>query len=131
MEIVITAWALDSYLELTHEHQFSRDDYRKTVRPDVLLLRDFPAPPKFENEKFWSPADFAGAAIVGGFKMKWHNLGDRQIQLRLPVGMMKEAFLLHAYIKIDPKYEARQLAKFKTRLELIRRGHYTERGRLS
>ena len=62
--------------------------------------------------------------------MKWHNLGADRIQLRLPVGMMSMAFLLHAYVKKDPKTEARQLAKFKTRLELIRRGQFTECGRL-
>ena len=131
MEIVITAWALDSYLELRHGNQFSTDDYRQTIRPDVLLLRSFPESPKFGNNKFWSPADYEGDAIAGGFKMKWHNLGDRRIQLRLSVGMMNEAFLLHAYAKTGDKQEARQLAKFKTRLELIRRGQYTERGRLS
>jgi hypothetical protein len=131
MEIVITAWGLDSYLELRHANQFSAADYKKTIRPDVLLLKGFPEPADFANSKFWSPADYSGAAIIGGFKMKWHNLGDRRIQLRLSVGMMDEAFLLHAYVKTDPKAEARQLAKFKTRLELIRRGQYTECGRLS
>lgn len=131
MDIVITAWALDSYLELKHKNQFSEDDYKNTIRPDVMLLKSFPASPKFANNKFWSPASSTGAALVGGFKMKWHNLGANRIQLRLPVGMMNEAFLLHAYVKTDPKAEARQLAKFKTRLELIRRGQFTECGRLS
>jgi len=130
MEIVITAWALDSYLELKHKHQLATQDYKHAVRPDVLLLRTFPRDPKFANNKFWSPASLNGANIPDGFKMKWHNLGANRIQLRLPVGMMSEAFLCHAYIKTDPKTEARQLAKFKTRLELIRRGQYTECGRL-
>lgn len=131
MEIIITAWALDSYLELKHKNQFSVDDYKNTIRPDVLLLKNYPASPKFANNKFWSPASAGGSALVSGFKMKWHNLGANRIQLRLPVGMMSEAFLLHAYVKTDPKAEARQLAKFKTRLELIRRGQFTECGRLS
>lgn len=133
MEIIITAWALDSYLELKHKKEFSEADYKNAIRPDVLLLKNFStAPsPKFLSNKFWSPANFNGAAIPGGFKMKWHNLGANRIQLRLPVGMMNEAFLLHAYVKKDPKAEARQMAKFKTRLELIRRGQYTECGRLS
>jgi hypothetical protein len=131
MDIVITGWALDSYLELKHEKQFSAEDYKYTLRPDVLLLACFPDSPKFRNSKFWSPAEHEGQGIPGGFKMKWHNLGDRQIQLRLPIGMMTYAFLLHAYVKTDSKHEARQLAKFKTRLELIRRNRYTERGRLS
>lgn len=131
MEIIITAWALDSYLEMKHGNVFSAGDYKQTIRSDVLLLKGFPYDPKFANNKFWSPATLNGANLNGGFKIKWHNLGANRIQLRLPVGMMSEAFLCHAYVKRDPKFEARQMAKFKTRLELIRRGQYTECGRLS
>ena len=130
MDIVITAWALDSYLELKHKKQFFAGDYKDTIRPDVMLLRSFPASPKFASNKFWSPASLAGVVLSGGFKMKWHNLGENLIHLRLPVGILNEAFLLQAYVKTDPKAEARQLAKFKTRLELIRRGQFTECGRL-
>jgi hypothetical protein len=57
--------------------------------------------------------------------------GARKIQLRLPVGMMDAAYLLYAYVKTDAKAEVRRLAKTKTHLELIRRGQYTECGRLS
>jgi hypothetical protein len=124
MEIVITAWALDSYLELKHKNQFAVNDYKITIRPDVLH-------PKFANNKFWSSATMNGVTLIGGFKMKWHNLGANRIQLRLPVGMFSEAYLCNAYVKTDSKAEARQMAKFKTRLELIRRGQYTECGRLS
>ncbi len=134
MEIIITGWALDSYLELKHNKSFSAEHYKTIIRPDVLLLKKFSTSPspKFSSNKFWSPATFHnGSAIPGGFKMKWHNLGDKKVQLRLPVGMINDAFLLYAYVKTDPKVEARQLAKFKTRLELIRRGQYTECGRLS
>jgi len=133
MEVIITAWALDSYLELKRKKEFSEVDYKKTIRPAVLLLKDFSTmpSPKFSNNKFWSPATLSSLVIPSGFKMKWHNLGANKIQLRLPVGMMKESFLLHAYVKTDPKAEAREMAKFKTRLELIRRGQFTECGRLS
>lgn len=130
MDIVITAWALDSYLDLKHKNQFSEEDYKNIIRIDVMLLKNYPTAPEFANNKFWSPASSAGVPISGGFKMKWHNLGTNRIQLRLPVGMMKNAFLLQAYVKTDPKTETRQLAKFKTRLELIRRGQFTECGRL-
>ena len=131
MDIIITAWALDSYLELKHKNQFSEDDYKMSIRPDVMFLKSYPTHPKFANNKFWSPASSTGLPLVGGFKMKWHNLGANRIQLRLSVGLMSKAFLLQAYVKTDPKAEARQLAKFKTRLELIRRGQFTECGRLS
>lgn len=131
MEVIITAWALDSYIELKHKNQFSAEDYKNTIRPDVLLLRLFPKAPKFYNNKFWSSATFNGVALLGGFKMKWHNLGVKRIQLRLSVGMLDEAYLCQAYVKTDPKMEARQMAKFKTRLELMKRNQYTECGRLS
>lgn len=62
--------------------------------------------------------------------MKWHNLGSRRVQLRLPVAMLVNAMLCQAYVKTDPKFEKRQLAKFKVHLELIRRGQFTECGRL-
>lgn len=69
--------------------------------------------------------------------MKWYNLGERCIQLRLPVGLgfgrklASTALLLHAYVKADPKAEKRELIKLKTRLELIGNGRYIERGRLT
>jgi hypothetical protein len=31
MEIIITQWALDSYLDLKHANQFSAKDYRKRL----------------------------------------------------------------------------------------------------
>jgi hypothetical protein len=77
MEIIITQWALDSYLDLKHANQFSAKDYRETIRPDVLLLLVFPDHPKFANGKFWSPASTDGNVLSAGFKMKWHNLGER------------------------------------------------------
>lgn len=132
LNIIITSWALDSYLNLTHQNQFAPADYKETIRPDVLLLKSFATTPspKFSNSKFWSPADLYGVPIRGAFKMKWHNLGPNSIQLRLQVGFIKDAFLLAAYVKKGPKMEARQAAKLKTRLELIKSGQYIECGRL-
>lgn len=131
MEIIVTSWALDSYLELRDKKAFSPSEYREILRPDALKLLSYPDDPSFSNGKFWSIASFNGEQIPGGFKMKWHNLGSQRVQLRLPVGMFSLAFLCHAYIKTDHKFESRQMAKFKTRLELIKRGQYTECGRLS
>ena len=132
MEVVITAWAFNSYLDLKHRNTFSDQEYKGTIRPDALLLKKFPNDPKFQNSKFWSPAvDHAQVRIPDGFKMKWHNVGNGKIQLRLPVGIFSEALLCEAYAKGNPKEERRKLARFKTHLELIRRGQYTECGRLS
>ena len=132
MDIVITAWALDSYLDLKHAHVFTDQEYKGTIRPYVMLLKTFPTDVKFQNSKFWSIAtDGKGSKISDGFKMKWHQIGAGKVQMRLPVGMFTEAFLCEAYVKTDPKKEKRMMAKFKTHLELIRRGQFTECGRLS
>jgi hypothetical protein len=137
ISIVLTQWALDSYLDLKHLKVFSPADYKEAIRPDVKLLESYPAHPKFANGKFWSPATLDNNALPNGYKMKWHNLGVQRVQLRLTVGLgfdkelSDTALLCHAYVKNNPKTEYRQLLKFKTRLELIRRREYTERGRLA
>ncbi len=125
MEIVITEWGLNSYLELKAEGAFSAQEYRGKIRPDVLLLKVYPNHPKFSQDNFWSPE------IQDGYKMKWHQMGNGKVQIRLPVGLLGMAYLCEAYVKLDPKKEARMLARFKTHLQLIRLGRFTERGRLS
>lgn len=131
MDVIISQWALDSYLDLKHNNTFSEDEYQNKIRPDVLLLRAYPAAPKFQNAKFWSQAtDNSKQRIPDGFKMKWHNVGNGKVQLRLPVGIFSNAFLCGAYVKTNDKEDKRRLAKFKVHLELIRKGRHTERGRL-
>jgi hypothetical protein len=131
MEIIITAWALDSYLELKASKVFLSSEYNEIIRPDVLKLKNYPNDPSFMNGKFWSVASDDHGQIAGGFKMKWHNFGAQRAQLRLTVCMIHHAYLCQAYVKTDAKYEKRQLAKFKVRLALIEKGQYTESGRLS
>lgn len=62
--------------------------------------------------------------------MKWHNLGNGKVQIRLPVAVLDSAVLCEAYVKTDPKKEKRRLARFKTHLQLIRQGRFTTRGKL-
>lgn len=132
MEIIITEWALDSYLELKHAKTFSDEEYLKIIRPDVLRLQVYPNDPKFKQNKFWSPAQDRNSSVIpDGFKMKWHQIGNGRIQLRLTVGILeKECFLCQAYVKKDDKVDKRKLAAFKGYLELIRKGCYTIRGKL-
>lgn len=126
MEIIITEWALNSYLELKQKNVFSSEEYEKIIRPDVLRLRSYPDDPKFSQGKFWS------RAMPDGFKMKWHQIGNGLVQLRLTVGMMGDKFYLcEAYVKNDEKTDQRKLARFKTYLQLIRMNRFTERGRLT
>lgn len=35
VDLVITEWALDAYLEHKHRNVFTTDEYRQTIRPDV------------------------------------------------------------------------------------------------
>ena len=132
MDIVITEWAFDSYLDLLSNNAFTPEEYKKTIRPDVRRLESYPKDPKFGSGKFWSPAnDPRGKGpIPDGFKMKWHNMGPGKVQIRLPVGILKDAVLCEAYVKENASQEKRKLARFKTHLELVRQGRFTERGRL-
>src|SRR4051794_17043890 len=103
MDVIITEWALDSYLNLKHAKTFSDTEYKNTLRPDVELLKDgMPSPhAKFQNAKFWGPAtDIAGKPIQYGFKMKWHNIGSGRIQLRLATVILGgKSFLCQGYVK--------------------------------
>ncbi len=133
MEIIITQWALDSYLELKNRQVFTDEEYRASIRSDVLRLKIFPDDPKFKQSKFWSPAnDQNGKVIMGGYKMKWHNMGNGNVQLRLTVGILNgQCLLCEAYDKQNEKQELRKLARFKTYLDLIRSGNYITRGKLT
>jgi hypothetical protein len=56
MEIVITEWALDSYLNLVAQQAFTAQEYKMVIRPDVERLKTYPSDPKFQSHKFWSQA---------------------------------------------------------------------------
>ena len=58
MDVIITEWALDSYLDLKHKNVFTREEYKTVLRPDAELLREWPelVNPKFSNVRFWGPA---------------------------------------------------------------------------
>lgn len=126
MDVVITEWGLQSYLDLVgRQNVFGKQYYQSTIRPDVELLEDYPHPTKFNNGKFWSPV----SRVSNGFKMKWHNVGPGNVQLRLPVVIEgDEAFLCEAYVKKGSSQEKRQLLKFQTRAKLVRQGRYKRRG---
>ena len=131
MKIIITQWALDSYLNLKHCNVFTAKYYQETLKPDALRLKNYPNDPKFDNGKFWSPAKFKKNIIPNGYKMKWHQVGNGKVQLRLPVGLSNHAYLCEAYVKSNEKKELRMLAKFKTHLQLIEEGRYAMCGELS
>lgn len=134
MDVVITEWSLDSYLDLKHAQAFSDAEYRTVLRPDAELLKEGwpPTHPKFTYAKFWSPAnDFSGRSIKYGFKMKWHNIGNGKNQLRLAVVIWEgKAFLCQGYLKTDEKVDRRQMALLKNRINNIADGTYHYRGLL-
>ncbi len=132
-DVIITDWALASYLDLKHRQVFSDQEYWKILRPDVELLRTgIPSShPKFANSKFWGPAKQGQTVLAGGYKMKWHQIGLGQVQLRLPVmAGTRQAFLCEAYVKANTATELRKMARFKTQMNLISVGRYVYRGKL-
>lgn len=133
VEILITQWALDAYLQLKGENVFSLEEYKTVIRPDVRRLYSFPNDSKFRQSKFWSVAQEQGGKVIQqGYKMKWHQIGEGRVQLRLTVGIFDDrSFLCEAYVKRNSKQEIRQLARLKTFLELIRRDRYKICGRLT
>lgn len=68
MDVVITEWALNSYLDLKHEQAFTDQEYKSQLRPDVeLLKKGWPSSdPKFLNQKFWGPATGLGGFTIQG-----------------------------------------------------------------
>lgn len=133
MRVLITQWALDSYLDLVSQRVFSRQEYLGFIRPDVMLLKTYPIDVKFKNGKFWSAAnDTNGKIIVDGFKMKWHQIGNGKVQLRLTVAMVDgNSYLCRAYVKLNDKVDKRELSKFKVYIDRIKQGRYTLRGELT
>lgn len=130
MDIIITQWALDAYLDTKHKNVFSNGYYTSVLRPNVEKLKNYPHDSEFGNPKFWSVATLSTTVIQNGYKMKWHQVGNGKVQLRLPVYLMKNAFLCNGYIKRDEKFEKRMLAKFKVYRQLIINNHHIERGKL-
>jgi hypothetical protein len=134
MEVVITDWSLSSYLDLKHARIFSEQEYHLILRPDAELLKQGwpPLDPKLSSSKFWSPATaLDGRTIKHGFKMKWHNIGNGKVQLRLAVVMLNGKFYLcQGYVKVDSKVDRRQMAILKNRINDIASGTYFYRGLL-
>lgn len=50
MNIIITQWALDAYLELKNMNVFSDSYYQEKLRPDALLLKTTLLIPGFRME---------------------------------------------------------------------------------
>lgn len=134
VDIIITEWALASYVELKGMGAFSLEEYKTTLRPDILLLKDgLPLKsPKFRNSKFWGPAqDINGVEIPCGYKMKWHNMGNGKNEIRLTIALLEErAFLCHAYVKTSDTQDKRFSSRLKNRIADIRVGSFAIRGRL-
>lgn len=132
MDIVITDWALDSYLDLFHRGVFTKQEYWDRLRPDVELLQSFPASRRFQDANFWGPAtDKSGSTVPHGFKMKWHNIGPGRIQLRVSIALWNGRFYLcRGWVKDSPATDKREAANLKRHINVIANGQHTERGTL-
>ncbi len=75
MQIVITDWALQSYLNLKHKHVFTNVEYWTTLRPDVELLKQYPYHSKFGLTGFWGPVNQGhGVNTQNGYKVNYPPL---------------------------------------------------------
>ncbi len=131
MNVVITGWAFQSYLDLKHKHAFTNAEYHEILRPDAELLKWFPTDPKFKVRCFWGPATKGNGVSVGdGYKMKWDSIGPGKTELRLCVAIIgSKAFLCQAYIK-KGKNDIRECLNLERYLNLIRKGRYQHRGQI-
>lgn len=132
MRILITPWALDSYLSLRDAGVISREVMMQTLRPDILLLRERISHPRFQESHFWGPAqDRKGEVIPKGFKMKWRNVGNGLVQLRLCVALVRDdAWLCHGYVKTSPQGDLAEAAKLNWRIFQIEAGNIHPKGEL-
>jgi hypothetical protein len=130
VELILTNWALDSYQELRKSHIFSNEEFWKMIRPDVLLLKGgYPSPhEKFNQSKFWGMATLNSNPIQNGFKMKWHNVGEGKVQLRLCVVILKrKIYICNGYVKND-KSDLREMAKLKLKITKINENKFVQLG---
>jgi len=131
MEVMITGWALQSYLDLKHGHAFADREYQTTFRPDAERLKVFPDDPKFKVRGFWGPATKGnGVNVTDGYKMKWDSVGPGRNELRLCVAIIgSKALLCRAYIK-KGKNDLRECLNLERHITLIRQGRHIDRGRI-
>ncbi len=133
MQVIITEWALQSYLDLKYRGVFTNQEYRNVIRPDVNLLKSqYPGSPKFKQSSFWGHATLQGGQrVADGYKMKWDSIGPGRVELRLGVALLhNRVFLCRAYIKDSPIRDKREAAKLQVHIQIIRNQMHIERGHL-
>jgi len=134
LNVIITEWALQSYLELKSQRAFTDGEYRNEIRPKVEMLKaGYPSKfPELDpaNNKSWSVASDRKGTITHCFKMKWHNLnGGKTKQMRLGVMIYDGvAYLCRAYT--DKDHEHLEIAKLKIHSARIVNGDFEYRGLL-
>ncbi len=128
MDVVITNWALQTYLDLKHRNAFTENDYLKIFRPDTERLKVFPKDPKFRLSSFWGPATKGNdVSVSDGYKMKWDSVGNGRNELRLCVAIIgPKAFLCQAYIK-KGNNDVRHCLNLEHHIALIHQGRYVDR----
>src|SRR5574337_479790 len=131
MGVVITQWALDSFLNIQLSQPMQGIDCWAFIMPDVLLLKHYPSNPKFDDQQFWSNATYNREHIMDGHEMKWTQIHNHDIQLKLLVVIFDGVYIDSASVGHDQKFEKRRLAVFKTHVQLIRQGRYIECGVLT
>lgn len=126
MDVYITDWGFQTFLELKHKRAFTDQEYSSTIRPDAEKIKLYPNDAKFQNNVGWGPAkERGGVNIQHGFKLKWHNIGSENIQLRVGVAIINsKSFLCRGYIKSSDAVDKREIARLKTHINRISKGKY-------
>lgn len=103
MDIVITEWALDSYLNLKHANTFTDAEYKNTIRPDVELLKN---------------------------EVAQHRIRTGSVTVSSSDSWRKIVFVPRLCVKSSDFVDKKEMAKLKNRIRDISKGHYTFRGSL-
>lgn len=132
MDVFITDWSLNTYLELKHKRAFTDLEYRSLLRPDAEKLKYYPHDQKFQHNVGWGPAqEKGGVNLRHGFKLKWHNIGSGKVQLRVAVAIVGSmAFLCRGYVKSSDAVDKREIARLKKHINRICLGRINLKGKL-
>lgn len=132
MDVFVTDWALQSYLELKQKRVFSDDEYHNKLRPDAEKIKNYPTDAKFTKNIGWGPAkEKGGANVLHGFKLKWKQIGSGRVQLRVGVAILAgEAYLCRGYVKNSDAIDKMEIARLKIHINRIVNANFKKIGKL-
>lgn len=131
MDVVITEWALQTYLDLKHKRVFDDAYYTSDIRPNAEKLKLYPGDVFFQGQG-WGPATDPnnGNNIQHGWKLKWKHVGSGRVQLRVCTVILNgKSYLCNGFVRND-KTNPIEMARLKIHISKISAGQYKSRGLL-